>query len=187
MRNRRNHQRRNTLSGLPRDRILGSHPVRPALIVAATGLLLYLLYRLGKLGLVLIGLVIGTNDRADQVETQPSVTISLDIDNISSLLYKDAIKLSDAAVASGNWAGLQQQLENKEIIWDGYVVRTTKGGYIIRPTNNGPRNPRHEATITIYEAPYHSTYPEGMPIKVSGRVSRINEQGINVTLASVVN
>jgi hypothetical protein len=32
MRNRRNHQRRNTLSELPRDRILGSHPSRRAIV-----------------------------------------------------------------------------------------------------------------------------------------------------------
>ena len=152
----------------------------PLTLIVAIGLLIGVPRAASTLIVKIAALISGSNDPFAKVTAVPVLSARIDVDRLSDISYERAVMLSDAAFSSGNWALVQMALRKKEVTWTGHVVRRTRWGYIIRPNESGPRKPRHEATVTMFNAPDHLPYLEGAKIRVSGLVSSIDERGIEI-------
>jgi hypothetical protein len=104
----------------------------------------------------------------------------------SILSFTEALALKTEAEQSKNLAAAKIRLLDKKVVWRGFVVEATLYGYIIQPREEERLDGRERAFVGLRNPNERPAFRKGERVRVSGKVSRFDAEGINISGATIV-
>jgi hypothetical protein len=105
---------------------------------------------------------------------------------VADMTYSTCVELMESAYKSGNWADVEHRMLEKHVVWSGFVDSSSPPGYVIRPTRQRLQHDRHLAYVTLLHPTNHPAYQSGELITVSGIISKIDKDGIELMAGDVL-